>query len=414
MRLMISLILTLILLSLLLPFMYCQEIGDGMVIRGFVTINHRIPEGVPVHVVYKGATVVTSYVKSDGSFILHVKNLPNGSTVHLFIGNKKVKELTYIEGSEVVVTFRIVDETPPSSPKIVDVISGRGWLFIEWSRADDDIAVMSYLVELVRTFPTKYVVSRNVRATKVNITNLPPGIYVIKVYARDIVHRSKPTEVTSVRVFPHEVILKGIVWIVGPYGRITVSGLEVTAYSEGTLIGKTLTTKGGWYTLRLPGEVYGRYIELRCRDFKLVIPVNETFIRVDVNATDYTPPLRPANLTAKYIDGRIVVSWLPATDDIGISGYYVEFRSLVTYVNTTSTVIKCGRLIPGKYAVRVWAVDLVGNNSTAAVTYVVVPFPFKILVNVLTMVLVISLAIAVITLVLRRIAERKAIEVLEY
>ena len=81
---------------------------------------------------------------------------------------------------------------------------------------------------------------------------------------------------------------------------------------------------------------------------------------------DTTPPTPPAAVTASAVSAfAIQVSWTPATDDVGVTGYTV-FRdgSLLASVGAVTAFIDTTVLAGTTHAYSVWATDAAGNVST--------------------------------------------------
>ncbi len=386
-----------------------------MIVKGFVYVEGGKPPvraDIPVYAVYGGKVIAENLTSMDGSFVLIIKGLSNGTEFSLRVGEYEVRKLVFSPGAVISVgTLKVKDTSKPNRPKIVEVRSGVGWVFVRWSRSSDDVAVSKYVVSIRLANVEKYISSIEIssRKTSVNLSGIPSGIYLVEVRAIDIANRASDIASARVVVYPEKVVVWGKVVIRGPRRQAMLPGLSVKAYVNGELINSTVTMQGGWFSLTLSGKkVFGRVVKLVCKDSEAVVTINRTKVKVDIVARDYTAPTPPANLTATYTGDAVIVKWSPSTDDVALSGYYVEFRSKLIFTNATSVVIKCGRLIPGKYIVRVWATDAVGNNSTAAVTHVYVEFPHEKLLTVAS-ILIVAIAVAsVLAIVLRHVATKRA------
>ncbi len=386
-----------------------------MVVRGFVYVEGGKPPvraDIPVYAVYGGKVIAENLTSMDGSFVLIVRGLSNGTEFSIRVGEYEVRKLVFSPGAVISVgTLKVKDALRPSRPKIVEVRSGIRWVFVRWSHSSDDVAVSKYVVSIRLVNVEKYVSSIEVssKKTSVNLSEVPPGIYLVEVQAIDVANRASDVASARVVVYPEKVVVWGKVVVRGPRGQAMLPGLSVRAYVGNELVNSTVTMQGGWYSLTLPGEkVFGKVIKLVCRDSETVITINRTKVKVDLVARDYTAPTPPANLIATYIGDAVIVKWSPSVDDVALGGYYVEFRSKLVFTNATSVVIKCGKLIPGKYVVRVWAMDAVGNNSTAAVTHVYVEFPHEKLLTVVSILIVAITVVSVLAIVLRYVATKRA------
>jgi chitodextrinase len=92
-------------------------------------------------------------------------------------------------------------------------------------------------------------------------------------------------------------------------------------------------------------------------------------LAVPVAAPDTQPPTAPGGLTAVPASGsQINLVWMAATDDVGVTGYFVErcqgagcfaFAQIATVSGTSFN--DTGRLSNTSYSYRVRATDAAGN-----------------------------------------------------
>jgi chitinase len=83
-------------------------------------------------------------------------------------------------------------------------------------------------------------------------------------------------------------------------------------------------------------------------------------------AADITPPSVPSNLSWNNADGTVTLSWLPSTDDVGVTGYELYYGSfyLGTFDGTSLALIGFKPGTP--YVFTVKAHDGAGNVSVAS------------------------------------------------
>jgi chitodextrinase len=86
-------------------------------------------------------------------------------------------------------------------------------------------------------------------------------------------------------------------------------------------------------------------------------------------AADTQGPSVPRNLKGRAVSStQINLSWLPSTDNVGVTGYYVYLND-VALITTTSTSFRHTGLTPGTvYNYRVSSYDAAGNNSAWTAT----------------------------------------------
>jgi len=100
-------------------------------------------------------------------------------------------------------------------------------------------------------------------------------------------------------------------------------------------------------------------------------------------SADTTPPTAPSNLTATSIStAQINLSWTASTDDVGVTGYFVEqcqgsgctnFAQIASLGGTVTTYSAIGLMASTSYSYRVRATDAAGNlssysNTTSSIT----------------------------------------------
>lgn len=84
-------------------------------------------------------------------------------------------------------------------------------------------------------------------------------------------------------------------------------------------------------------------------------------------ATDSIAPTTPLNLAAMVAFTNVTLSWLPSTDNVGVTGYNVyQNDSLVTTVTGTTSVF-AGLKATTKYKFGVTAIDAAGNESAMSI-----------------------------------------------
>jgi hypothetical protein len=90
---------------------------------------------------------------------------------------------------------------------------------------------------------------------------------------------------------------------------------------------------------------------------------------------DTTAPTAPRALTARPAPNRVDLSWLPATDDVGVAGYRV-YRDDSLIATTTATAHADTGLPAGPtYRYRVVSYDAAGNAMPSSAVFATVPLP---------------------------------------
>ncbi|MFD0588107.1 fibronectin type III domain-containing protein [Paenibacillus sp. GCM10027627] len=228
------------------------------------------------------------------------------------------------------------DDVAPTVPGNLRVVSKSSYsVALAWDASTDNVGVASYAVTYGNT-------SLNTTATNLTVSSLSPNTtYTFNVKAIDTSGNQ------SAASSPLTVITEMVnSCIYQPYNA-------TTAYSGGMRIiydGNIYEAK--WWTR---GEIPNPNSTLG--PWKLIGPCGDT---------DMTPPTAPANLSVTAVYARaIYLSWSPATDNVGVTGYTVSYGT--NSVNVTGTTAMIMGLAPNtEYTFTVKAKDQAGNVSAAS------------------------------------------------
>ena len=167
----------------------------------------------------------------------------------------------------------------------------------------------------------------------------------------------------------------------------TYDGTTLRLYVNGTQVaskagsGSLLTSTDA---LQIGGDsLYGQFFKGTIDEVRVYnAALTAAQIQADMNtsiAPDTTPPTAPTNLAATAVGGaQINLSWTASTDNVGVTGYFVERENpgstTFTQVGTTAgtTYTDAGLSPSSTYSYRVRATDAAGNlsfySNTAAAT----------------------------------------------
>lgn len=160
----------------------------------------------------------------------------------------------------------------------------------------------------------------------------------------------------------------------GAMVRLFVNGVQVASQAQTTPLAATTGT------LQIGADSYpteffaGRIDEVRIYNRALSVAEIVTDMNTAVGGTpapDTTPPSAPAGLTATAaFSSQINLTWSASTDNVGVTGYRVEYcqgagcANFTQIAALTSTTLGSLGLAPGtSYSYRVRAVDAAGNLS---------------------------------------------------
>ncbi|HEX5450681.1 MAG TPA: Ig-like domain repeat protein [Gaiellaceae bacterium] len=92
---------------------------------------------------------------------------------------------------------------------------------------------------------------------------------------------------------------------------------------------------------------------------------------------DTQPPTAPADLTARFSGGALMLTWQPATDNVAVDHYLLELNGKpLKTLPATATSVSVRTFLPHATSVfTVVAVDAAGNTSTPLATITVQPTP---------------------------------------
>lgn len=274
------------------------------------------------------------------------------------------------------------DVDAPTAPTGVTVtgIIGNGFT-VTWNASTDNKAVTGYEV-----LANDQVVATTTAATFVAVTGLAPSVtYAVRVRARDAAgNRSLPSTAvnatttaagdTQAPTTPTNLVSSAISSS-GFTVSWTASGdnVGVSAY-EVQVNGAAVATPTS-PTVSLTGYAAASTyaVRVRARDAAgnwsaLSTPLNVTTTGVG----DTVAPTVPTGVAASGItSGSATISWTPATDAVGVTGYDVQFNGVSKGTPSAATLAVTGLVPETQYQVRVRARDAAGNWSglSTAITF---------------------------------------------
>ena len=154
--------------------------------------------------------------------------------------------------------------------------------------------------------------------------------------------------------------------------RLYINGTQVSSQAR---TGNLATSAN---PLQIGGDsIYGQYFSGLIDEVRVYnVALTAAQIQGDMNtpvgasATDTQPPTAPATLTATVSGTQINLNWTASTDNVGVTGYFVErcqgvgctvFGQIATPTTTTYNDTSLG---VGSYSYRVRATDAAGNLSS--------------------------------------------------
>lgn len=176
-----------------------------------------------------------------------------------------------------------------------------------------------------------------------------------------------------------------ITWTTDEASDSQVEYGTTTSYGSNSLLDTSNVTSHSVTLSNLSGSTLYHY-RIKSRDSAGNLATSGDFT---FTTTDITSPTVPSNLTATMVNGTLPdLSWTVSTDNIGVSGYWIERcqgagcgdftrinNSLVTAANYSDT-----SLTPGaSYRYRVQAADAAGNLS--AYSNIAEVFTLKVIIN---------------------------------
>jgi hypothetical protein len=255
------------------------------------------------------------------------------------------------------------DVTPPTPPRAVAAGLPRA-MTVDWPPSSDDVGVAGYEVllgaEVVAT-------TRELATLR---SELPPGRHCVSVRAFDAAgNRSEPVEACA--VVPDttpptppagvEVVALGetatsLRWT-GSTDDVGVVGYEVVRDEQ--VVARATGLSAGEESLR----PYTAYC-YRVRALDAAGNRSDPSAPGCVMTPDLTPPLAPSLVSASPLSDRALrVTWLAATDNVGIAGYEI-LRDGAVVGRSAEPSFELKRLLPGRdYCVEVRAFDPAGLRS---------------------------------------------------
>ncbi|KQX13003.1 fibronectin type III domain-containing protein [Flavobacterium sp. Root420] len=154
--------------------------------------------------------------------------------------------------------------------------------------------------------------------------------------------------------------------------NIGVTGYNI--YKENTIIGTTSSTNFAVTGLTL-GTKYS--FSVKAKDEAGNISASSNQISITTLSLDVIPPTAPTNLVAtNTTKNGTTLSWMAATDNVGVTGYNIYYLDTILFASTTNTTYIFTNLIDEKrYSFTVKAKDADGNLSDASKNVIVDTLP---------------------------------------
>ncbi|MEZ5298272.1 MAG: fibronectin type III domain-containing protein [Ilumatobacteraceae bacterium] len=276
--------------------------------------------------------------------------------------------------SATTAVFTAVDATPPSTPQgLTAELLASGEVALTWSAATDNVGVAAYTVfrngvEVGATTETSFTVPPvgpgthdfqvQARDAAGNLGNRTPSVRV-EVVASDTTPPTTPQDVTAVAQPNGDIVVS---WTAA---TDDVGVADYVVFRNGVDVGVTVST-----TFTVPAAGPGAYdMQVQARDTSGNVGNRSAPVRVDIVTGDTTKPTTPQNLAAAVQpDGDVLLTWNPATDNVGVTAYLV-LRNGVEIGTATTTTFTVPAPAPGSHYYQVQARDAAGNlgNRTAPV-----------------------------------------------
>jgi chitodextrinase len=147
----------------------------------------------------------------------------------------------------------------------------------------------------------------------------------------------------------------------------------------GPVLGYRVYRNGGYYAwtagpsytdTKVSGTTYSYTVYAQDAAGNLSAVSNKVTVSVDA-----TPPNAPTSLVAQPLHnpGRVVLSWIAATDNIGVAGYHVYRNGALLGDSTSTTFTDASATGPASYSYSVVAYDAAGNTGPAGSLSVTTP-----------------------------------------
>lgn len=294
--------------------------------------------------------------------------------------------------SSTAASVTVADTQTPSVPAGVVATATTGGVQLSWSASTDNVAVTGY--DVYRGTSADFAVGD---ASKVGHVTSPAftegglaaGTYYYKVVASDAAgNTSAPSSAAQVAV------LDALTPSTPMNVAATVSGDSVSVTWTASIIGNGDTPSYNVYRGSSAdfavgaASLLGQSTQTNYADnglgqgsyyYKIVAvaPGGQTSAPSDAvsgSIADLVAPSVPANLAATASGGTVGLSWSPATDNVGVTGYEVYRGTSLSFVvgdtsrigTTVSTTYSNAVSTPGTYYYKVTAFDAAGNSSGAS------------------------------------------------
>jgi chitodextrinase len=290
--------------------------------------------------------------------------------------------LTYAEAFTITVTD--VDDTAPTVP--TDLASSNVTATsatISWSASSDNVGVIGYKVYNGTTLVGTTTVGVTPNATSLALSGLVSGSSnSITVVALDIAG-NKSTASTALTVNLLDVVAPSV-----PSGfatfNVTQSGFTVswTASTDNRAVRSYNVYRNGTYVATVGTNRYTFTGLTTSTTYNISVLAIDTsnnrsiqsapFAVTTSTPPDVTAPSIPSGLTTTSVSSnRILLTWTPSTDNIGITGYNVYVNNVYVKTVTAAQTDLTGLTQLTTYSIEVQALDAAKNRSLRSTLLVV-------------------------------------------
>ena len=318
-------------------------------------------------------TTIVAATPNDGTQAVTLPNTPSNACRIMVKGSSHI--FFDVSNTNFTITAGSTDTVAPTAPTVTASGTTQTTTNLSWSGATDNVAVTGYDI-----YKDGALLGSTTTATTYAVTGLTTSTtYIFTVKAKDAAGNvsvaSNALSVTTLAPVPDTtaptaatlsasgttLTTTNLSWT-GATDNVGVTGYDV--YKDSVLLGSTTTATSYAVTGLTASTTYA--FTVKAKDAAGNVSIASNIVTVTTLTPDTTAPTPPTLSASGTTSNATNLSWLGATDNVGVTSYDVYQNSIFKSNVTATTLAISGLTASTTYTFYVIAKDAAGNSSTAS------------------------------------------------